>query len=209
MNYKIQINNKVYDVPTEHLLGKEILQIGGYMDPQEADLFYVKKGNQQELISSDQKIDLSDPGIERFRIRPKKVKDGLIEGVSPLLSKDIDFLNKEFDGQWSISLDRNRKILKISDFVLPAGYVQNKSDLIIIIPPMYNAVQLDMAYFSPGLIRIDKKNIIGITNTKMDGKPYQQWSRHRTPDCSWDSSVDCVETHIDLIRFFLKEELKR
>lgn len=209
MKFKIQINNRVYDVESEDLTGKEILQFGGYADPLDADLFLIKQGNQQELISADQSVKISDPGIERFRIRPKKVNDGLKGGGGPLLSNDLIYLNREFNDKWSVIEDNRRMILKISGFEIPSGYIEHKVDMVIIIPPMYNAVHLDMAYFYPPLQRKDKKAIVKGTNAPIEGKIYQQWSRHRTPDSRWDPSIDCVQTHIELIRYFLREELKR
>lgn len=206
---KIQINNTVYDIENEYLTGKEILNLAGYSKPDDADLISITKGNNQELIKPDQKVCLSNPGIERFRIRPKKVKDGLIGGESPLPFEDLNFLNNTYTDKWTIFEENRLKLLKIVDFEIPDGYKHKKVDLIIIIPPMYNSVQLDMAYFFPQLKRNDNKVIDRATDRNMEGKLYQQWSRHRTSDSEWIVGEDNIETHIDLIKFFLREELNR
>jgi hypothetical protein len=69
---------------------------------------------------------------------------------------------------------------------------------------------LDMAYFSPALTMASGRTILQ-TNAveQIDGRPWQRWSRHRTPDNPWRLGEDCLETHIDYMVAFLTAEVGR
>lgn len=100
-------------------------------------------------------------------------------------------------------------VLLIHDFEIPSGYNVEKADMIVIIPDRYDSVQLDMAYFKPHLSKADHKAIPRLTNKNFAQETYEQWSRHRDNENPWIIGVDCIETHVELIRFFLRKELER
>ena len=206
--YKLKVNNTIYETEVECPTGAEILTIAGYGKPSDYDLILIRRG-QEEIIPLDQTVCLSDPGVERFRARPKKVNDGYKGSFRSLSLKDTNFLDTSFEGQWELKKVDRLNILYIKNFEIPKGYNVQKTDMIIIIPDRYDSVQLDMAYFKPHLSRVDNKPLIKATPRRFGDEIFQQWSRHRTNDNPWIIGVDCIETHIDLIRYFLRKELER
>jgi hypothetical protein len=67
-----------------------------------------------------------------------------------------------------------------------------------------------MVYFYPALARTDGIRI-GATETVqlIDGKGFQRWSRHRTPQNPWRVGHDNLGTHIILIEDWLEREFKK
>lgn len=206
--YKFKVNNSLYETDAECPTGADILNIAGFEDPTCYDLILVRRGK-DELIKNDQEVCLSDPGVERFRVRPKKVKDGFQGGECPLPLKDIEYLNKEFKDRWILKRQDNLNLLRIQGFEVPEGYIVKNTEMIIIIPDRYDSVQLDMAYFKPALSRADGHGINRLTPRIFAGESFQQWSRHRDNDNPWIIGVDSIESHVELIRFFLRKELER
>lgn len=206
--FKFKVNNAIYETDVECPNGTEILTIAGYDKPNDYDLILIRRG-QEEIIPLKQTVCLSDPGVERFRARPKKVNDGYKGSESSLSLKDTNYLETVFQGRWELNRVNNLNLLHIKDFEIPEGYNVGKSDMIIIIPDRYDSVQLDMAFFKPHLSRTDNKPLIKCTPRQFGNDIYQQWSRHRTPENPWIIGVDCIETHIELIKHFLRKELER
>lgn len=206
--FKFKVNNSIYETEVECPTGTEILTIAGYDKPNDYDLIFIRRG-QEEIIPLNQTVCLSDPGVERFRARPKKVNDGYKGSESSLSLKDTNYLDTTFQECWELKRVDNLNILYIKDFEIPKGYNVTQSDMVIIIPDRYDSVQLDMAFFKTHLSRADKKPLIKATPRPFGNEIFQQWSRHRAPDSPWIIGVDCIETHIELIRFFLRKELER
>jgi hypothetical protein len=77
------------------------------------------------------------------------------------------------------------------------------------IEPMYPDVQIDMAYFKPGLSRSDGRPIHTITTESIDGQTFQRWSRHRTSENPWRPGIDCLATHLGQVEHWLANELTR
>lgn len=63
--YKFKIENDVYEWPERFITGSEVRGVGPGI-PATMDLYLKKKGAPGELIANDQKVDLEDPGIEKF-----------------------------------------------------------------------------------------------------------------------------------------------
>lgn len=206
--FKYKLNNSIYEIDIMCPTGTIILTHAGYDNPQDYDLILVKRGK-DEVISLDKTVCLSDPGVERFRARPKKVKDGYTGSESSLPIKDITYLNNAFPKSWEFRRDGKHNLLYLKDFCLPEGFNIPKADMVIIIPDRYDSVPLDMAYFNPALSRADKKPIPRLTPASLGGVQFQRWSRHRTSENPWIIGVDCVQTHIELINFFLRKEVER
>jgi hypothetical protein len=206
--FKFKVNNGIYETDVECPNGAQILTIAGFDKPSDYDLILIRRG-QEEIISLHQTVCLSDPGVERFRARPKKVNDGYKGSESSLSLKDTNYLDNSFEGRWEFKKLDNLNILYLRNFRIPEGYNVQEADMILIVPDRYDSVQLDMAYFKPHLSRADKKPLIKATPRKFGDEIFQQWSRHRTNDNPWIIGIDCIETHIDLITFFLRKELER
>jgi hypothetical protein len=66
-----------------------------------------------------------------------------------------------------------------------------------------------MVYFYPALALTSGKPIPQLTPTAIDGKQYQQWSRHRTAANPWRAGLDNVCTHLLQVNSWLDRELRR
>ena len=65
-----------------------------------------------------------------------------------------------------------------------------------------------MVYFSPALALTSGRAIRQLSPLTIDGKSYQQWSRHRTPENPWRIGLDNVGTHLLQTDDWLQRELK-
>jgi hypothetical protein len=112
--------------------------------------------------------------------------------------------------RWEALVQAARRWIVVYNFILPEGFVQATADMSIEIVAGYPPGMLDMAYFSPTLTMPSGRAILQ-TNAveQIDGKPWQRWSRHRTPDNPWRLGEDCLETHIDYVVAFLTAEVGR
>jgi hypothetical protein len=97
----------------------------------------------------------------------------------------------------------------LHDFPIPEGYNVKFANLGIRLTPGYPQAALDMAYFAPALSRLDGKPITGLSEQNLDGKVFQQWSRHRTQANPWIPGVDNLGTQIQLAEFWLQNEFNR
>src|SRR6266550_7217744 len=97
---------------------------------------------------------------------------------------------------WEAIVEGGVKWLLIRDYVIPVGYHQTKADVALRISPSYPDDQLDMVYFSPGLSLTSGRAIRQLSTLGIDGKTYQQWSRHRTAANPWRPGLDNVCSHL-------------
>lgn len=74
--YKLKVENKEYDWPNQFISGAEVRGLGPGI-PADMDLFLKEHGKVGRLISNDEKVDLSNPGIERFYAQNASSEAGL------------------------------------------------------------------------------------------------------------------------------------
>lgn len=110
---------------------------------------------------------------------------------------------------WETIIDSGMQWILLHNYIIPEGYNVKNALVAIMIPPGYPIAQLDMAYFYPGICRLDNKPIRAVTLQKIDGKPFQRWSRHRTSQNPWRPGIDDLSTHISLIDHWLDRELRK
>src|SRR6185312_5956926 len=110
---------------------------------------------------------------------------------------------------WEAIRDAGLPWLLIHEFGAPEAYSQPLVTVAILVTPGYPDAQLDMAYFHPALSRKDGVGINAICIQGLDGKPFQRWSRHRTPANPWRPGVDDVASHLELVRYWLEREFKK
>ncbi len=63
--FKFKIENTVYKWNQQFITGQEVRSVGPGI-PENMDLFLKVKGNTGRLISNDERVDLSEKGIEKF-----------------------------------------------------------------------------------------------------------------------------------------------
>ncbi len=109
---------------------------------------------------------------------------------------------------WETLIDGGTKWLIVRGFPIPVGYNHPASDVALRIPPSYPDVDMDMAYFYPELLLTSRK-VIRQTQVKVlvEGKQYQQWSRHRTSANPWRPGLDNVCTHLLQVTTWLQREV--
>ena len=108
---------------------------------------------------------------------------------------------------WETIVEGGSRWLLIHNFPVPVGYNHLTASAALRIPPSYPDDQIDMVYFSPALALASGKAIGALTLTTIDGKSYQQWSRHRTEANPWRPGLDDVGTHLLQVESWLAREL--
>jgi len=122
---------------------------------------------------------------------------------------DVNFLD-ELCSSWETINDKGMQWVIMHDYPVASGYTCQKVAVAIKIETGYPRTPIDMAYFHPELQRLDGKPINAISPQLIDGKQYQRWSRHRTPQNPWREGIDDLSTHITLVSFWFEQEfLKR
>jgi hypothetical protein len=125
-----------------------------------------------------------------------------------LLDGDENFL-QDYGLPWETVVDGSQWVL-IHDFPLPDGYNNACVTAAIRMETGYPNTELNMVYFSPTISRKDGKPIGATQCTQqIDGKVFQRWSRHRTPQNPWKIGHDNLGTHVILIEDWLEREFKK
>lgn len=121
---------------------------------------------------------------------------------------DQEFLDSR-NKPWETVLEGQIQWVIIEGFAVPAGYNHATASVALRLPPTYSDGQIDMAYFHPHLARADGKQIKALSPQQLDGKPWQQWSRHRVGADAWRVGFDNIETHLLYVTAFLESELTK
>jgi hypothetical protein len=105
----------------------------------------------------------------------------------------------------SIASEANMTCVVIRGYVLPPGYDQAQSDLLLRLSAGFPDVPPDMWWFSPA-VRLRDGRAIPATDVIEHhiGRSWQRWSRHFNPG-HWRSGTDSLESFLALIR----KELER
>lgn len=107
---------------------------------------------------------------------------------------------------WEAIIENNTKWVIIHDFAIPEGYNRRSASAALRISPSYPDDQVDMVYFCPALALTNGRAIRQLTTHALDGKQYQQWSRHRKPG-DWRPGIDNICTHMLQVDAWLEKEL--
>jgi len=110
---------------------------------------------------------------------------------------------------WETIVEGEVRWVLISGYPVHAGYNHAHGALALELSPSYPDTQIDMVYFHPQLVRMDRKAIAQVTERTIDGRPWQRWSRHRTAANPWRRGFDCIETHLLLVDEWLVRELRK
>ncbi|WP_124979094.1 E2/UBC family protein [Nonlabens xiamenensis] len=206
--YRFKVNRIKYETLLEKLTREQIIEFTG-KDPAKSRLRIVKNGK-PTIVEKGEIIDLTEKGVERFILEPLDCTEGFVakDCLHRLTHEDELFLN-HLPNKVDFISERNLDWVILRNFELPDGYNHKVADVAIMIHPQYPVSQLDMIYFSPCLQRADGKHIGALTNRSLEGKTYQQWSRHRNAANKWDPNVDNVESHLDLMMANLELEFKK
>lgn len=108
---------------------------------------------------------------------------------------------------WEAIVENNTKWVIVPDFTILEGYNQRTASAAMRILPSYPDDQIDMVYFYPALALNSGRAIRQLTPFALDGKQYQQWSRHRQAG-EWRPGIDSICTHMLQVDNWLQKELR-
>lgn len=108
---------------------------------------------------------------------------------------------------WEAIIENKTKWVIIPNYSIPEGYNHRSASAALRISPSYPDDQIDMVYFYPALALTSGRAIQKLTLCQIDGKQYQQWSRHRKSG-EWRPGIDNICTHMLQVDDWLQKELR-
>lgn len=207
--YRIRIDKEQYVVDVTEMTGRQILEIAGKTP--EKFLLRQKLKEGVKPVTPDEIVSFINAGVERFMTIPNEVTEG--ESFQErrqfsLLPQDVEYLNG-INLRWEAISEGNLKTIIIYEWPLPPGYNISLADVHVRISDGYPDTQIDMAYFTPPLNRLDLRVINNLSALQFDGREWQQWSRHRTVASAWRNGIDDLGTHMALVDDWLIAELRK
>ena len=207
--YKVQIDKDVFELDFPLPTGRELLERAGKKPAEQYAIYLKVRGGQPRRIELEEKIDLRQPGVERFVTLPLDQTEGFDGRRDFQLPKD--------DLDWLLASGRRFELVAEGGVLrvvlygvpVPQGYNHNEVDLNVRIDSGYPDTQIDMVYVYPALQRSDGRGIAALAHDRFDGKQWQRWSRHRTPANPWRPGVDNLATHFGLVDEWFARELRR
>jgi hypothetical protein len=205
--YKIRVDREKFTVEVPGMKGRDILALAG-KTPEKFLLNQKLHHGQVVPIGPDEYVDFTAPGVERFITLPKDQTDGREPARQHFKLPEEDASQLiEGGSNWETVPDN---WLLVHGFPVPEGFNVRQASVAIRIPANYPTAALDMAYFHPALQLASGRQIPNVTaNQQIDGKSWQQWSRHYTPEHPWVPGEYSVITHLALVRSWLDRELIR
>jgi hypothetical protein len=125
-----------------------------------------------------------------------------------LPTMDVEHLEAR-GSAWETVAEGGVRWLILHDFTVPSGYDRARVQAALRIEPNYPDVEIDTVYFHPPLARSDGGPIRATHPQALDGRQWQRWSRHRTPEGPWRPGEDDLASHLVLVEHWLKRELGR
>jgi hypothetical protein len=74
--YRIRIDKAFFVVDHPTVTGRELLIMAGKTPPERFEIFQKLHGGQMKKVGLDEKVDLAQPGIERFQTIPLEATEG-------------------------------------------------------------------------------------------------------------------------------------
>lgn len=200
--YRLLLDKRPHVSDLGQLTGAQILALGN-LDPSQFDLFQAMRGGQRVPIPSNQTVDLTEPGIERFFTMKNEHSNGYENARREfdLPPEDVTYLTST-GLSWDAFVEGGQRWLVIRDRLLPSGFSTNQASIALRIDPNYPMAQIDMAYFRPALTHSAGRDIPSLAVIQIEGNQWQQWSRHRPPN-AWRPGVDSLESHLAYVDHFL------
>lgn len=103
----------------------------------------------------------------------------------------------------------------VTDYPLPVGYSQSETSLQVKTVTLgirvtgYPSTGLDMVYVHPPLCRSSGQQIAAVGNLTLDGRTFQQWSRHYSSTNQFRIGTDNIGTHLSLIDEWFRKEVRK
>src|SRR5436190_186159 len=122
-----------------------------------------------------------------------------------LPQRDTDYLNAT-QRPWETLGATGAGWVFMHNYPVVGGYASTEVTAALQIAAGYDDKQIDMVYFFPALLRADGKGVTALAKKVIDGKEFQRWSRHRTPENPWRPGLDYIGTHMELVEEWLLRE---
>lgn len=74
--YKIKVNGDPFVVHDRYITGREVLELAGLTPPKDYTLRVTVAGQRPKKVDLDEKVDLRQPGIEKFKALPRDQTEG-------------------------------------------------------------------------------------------------------------------------------------
>lgn len=206
--YRVQIDKPIFETKNPTPTGRDLLTLAGKAPPEQYAIYRKPKVGQPIRIELNERVDLREPGVERFVTLPLDQTEGLDVRKQFLLPADDLVWLDGITLRYELVVEGVPRVI-VYDFPLPKGYTRDHVDVSVRIEPGYPDTQIDMAYFFPAIARADARPIGAVSTEHFDGKVWQRWSRHRTPANPWRPGVDNLSTHFGLVEFWLARELTK
>jgi len=207
--YQIQIDKQHLETENATPTARDLLVLAGKV-PVEHFALYIKGKGQPRRLELEERVDLKQPGVDRFVTLPLDQTEGLGPGRQQfsLPEEDMEWL-EELGLTYELVAEQGVHRVVIYGWPLPGGYNVEKVDVNVRLDSGYPDTQIDMAYFSPALSRRDGRAIGALAEDSFDGKIWQRWSRHRTGVNPWRPGLDCLATHFALVDDWIARELRK
>jgi E2/UBC family protein E len=105
---------------------------------------------------------------------------------------------------WETAVTGGANWLFLHQFPVPDGYTTPTAILGVRLAAYPRGV-LDMVYFDPPLARRDGNPIAGLSSLAVDGRTFQQWSRHY----AWTPGIDTLTRHVRRAGAWLRREFNK
>jgi Prokaryotic E2 family E/Multiubiquitin len=208
-HFRIRVDMQTYVVDVPSMTGRAILTLAGKIPPDRFILHLRVRGERPREINLDELVDLTQPGVERFTTLPRDQTDGVVRRQF-VLSEDDTVAMDELGLSWETVTEGQSKWVLVHQCPVPPGYVQREVSIAVRVENGYPRTPLDMAYYDPPLSLASKKAIPASDQVQqIDGRPWQRWSRHYSPENPWRPGIDSIATHVTLARAWLERELTR
>jgi hypothetical protein len=74
--YRIRVNGEQYVISDANPTGREVLTLAGLLPPENYTLRVKVAGKPPQKVGLDEKIDLRQPGVEKFKALPRDQTEG-------------------------------------------------------------------------------------------------------------------------------------
>ena len=207
--YVYRVNKK--RLTTKHPLPtREEILTAADLTPVEEYRLRLKRGKGDPLeVQAGEKVDLTEPGVERFIANKLHVQDGLSERRDFQLPEEDEAFLTGLGLRWE-AVSCGQLWVIIRDWQTPDGFNPTAVDIAFDVTS-YPAGVIDMAYFRPAVTRINGQAIPQADVTvSIDGADWQRWSRHRIDGVNpWNPASDSLASHYGYMLDWFKRELER
>lgn len=202
-SYRFEIDGERIEWGAKLITGLRLKQIAG-VDPVTYALWREVRRAEDQPVSDDDMIDLSEEGLERFFtvIEKTTAGDAMNGGVLP--RRDVNYLGK-LETSYEVVQDQGRTAVILRNYKLAGSKFDSPcADVLIVVPPGFPDVPPDMFYCKPWLKLTERACYPTCADVPFhfSGVSWQRWSRHNS---QWRPGKDGIWTMIKRVDRALAE----